>query len=204
MIVCVLPPAFDIVLKAVELKPYWNIWMKLKIAHWIGHLYVKSDVYGFGVVLVEILTGLRALDQNRPSGQQNLVEWIKPHLAERRKLTKIMDSRLEGKYPSKSVFRIAQLALKCIGLEPKQRPSMKEVVETLERIEAAKERPMETRTRSNHSTSHRHRQQSFQHQSPHHLRNDGSQAHHSPQRRQHWCNCFHWVQMAAFGLVIFY
>ncbi|XP_021903798.1 probable serine/threonine-protein kinase PIX13 [Carica papaya] len=150
-----------------------------------GHLYVKSDVYGFGVVLVEILTGLRALDQNRPSGQQNLVEWIKPHLADRRKLTKIMDSRLEGKYPSKSVFRIAQLALKCIGLEPKQRPSMKEVVETLERIEAAKERPMETRTRSNHSTSHRHRQQSFQHQSPHHLRNDGSQAHHSPQRRQH-------------------
>ncbi|KAL0431055.1 UNVERIFIED_CONTAM: putative serine/threonine-protein kinase PIX13, partial [Sesamum radiatum] len=45
------------------------------------HLYVKSDVYGFGVVLLEMLTGLRALDTRRPSGQHNLVDWLKPLLS---------------------------------------------------------------------------------------------------------------------------
>ncbi|KAL1188495.1 putative serine/threonine-protein kinase PIX13 [Cardamine amara subsp. amara] len=111
-----------------------------------GHLYVKSDVYGFGVVLAEILTGLHALDPTRPTGQHNLTEWIKPHLSERRKLRSIMDPRLEGKYPFKSAFRVAQLALKCLGPEPKDRPSMKEVVEALELIETANEKPLERRT----------------------------------------------------------
>lgn len=111
-----------------------------------GHLYVKSDVYGFGVVLAEILTGLHALDPTRPTAQHNLTEWIKPHLSERRKLRSIIDPRLEGKYPFKSAFRVAQLALKCLGPEPKNRPSMKEVVESLELIEAANEKPLERKT----------------------------------------------------------
>ncbi|RDX85461.1 putative serine/threonine-protein kinase PIX13 [Mucuna pruriens] len=129
-----------------------------------GHLYVKSDVYGFGVVLVEILTGQRALDQNRPSGQHNLTEWVKPYLHDRRKLKNIMDSRLEGKYPSKAAFRIAQLALKCLAPEPKQRPSMKEVLENLERIQAANEKPMEPKFRSTHHTRQGH--QAVHHRSP--------------------------------------
>ncbi|KAG2694244.1 hypothetical protein I3760_08G132800 [Carya illinoinensis] len=69
-----------------------------------GHLYVKSDVYGFGVVLLEILTGLRALDTKRPGGQQNLVEWLKPSLSNKRKLKTIMDTRMEGQYSSKAVL----------------------------------------------------------------------------------------------------
>ncbi|KAJ9189430.1 hypothetical protein P3X46_000726 [Hevea brasiliensis] len=143
-----------------------------------GHLYVKSDVYGFGVVLVEILTALRALDTNRPSGRHNLVDWIKPYLYDKRKLKSIMDSRLEGKYPSKAAFRIAQLAVNCIESEPKHRPSMKEVVETLERIEASNERPREPKVRSNHQNSH----QPLQYRSPLHPRQDGSRACQQPPR----------------------
>jgi serine/threonine protein kinase len=106
----------------------------------IGHLYVKSDVYGFGVVLLEILTGLRALDLNRPSEQQNLVKYAKPFLADRRKLSHIMDQRMDGQYNTKGVLKAAQLSLKCLNEDPKNRPSMKEVLETLERIEAIKRR----------------------------------------------------------------
>ena len=101
--------------------------MTICYADYTGHLYVKSDVYGFGVVLVEILTGLRALDTNRPREKHNLVDWIKPYLSEIRKLKQIMDSKLGGKYPSKVAFHISQLALKCLAAEPKHRPSMKEV-----------------------------------------------------------------------------
>lgn len=128
---------------------------------------MKSDVYGFGVVLVEMLTALRALDTNRPSGQHNLVDWVKPYLQDRRKLKTIIDSRLEGKYPSKAAFRIAQLALKCLASEPKHRPSMKEVLEILERIQAANDRPVEPRLRSTRAmpASARHPHQSSRHSS---------------------------------------
>uniref|UniRef100_A0A5B7AMX7 non-specific serine/threonine protein kinase n=1 Tax=Davidia involucrata TaxID=16924 RepID=A0A5B7AMX7_DAVIN len=141
-----------------------------------GHLYVKSDVYGFGVVLVEMLTGLRTLDTNRPSGKHNLVDWVKPHLSDRRKLKNIMDSRLEGKYPSRAAVQIALLALKCLGPEPKTRPPMKEVVETLEKIEAVNERPKEPRINSTHRTAYGHGQQPLHHRSPLHPRQNGNQA----------------------------
>uniref|UniRef100_A0A0A9GF81 Protein kinase domain-containing protein n=1 Tax=Arundo donax TaxID=35708 RepID=A0A0A9GF81_ARUDO len=113
-----------------------------------GHLYVKSDVYGFGVVLLEMLSGLRALDPSRPSEKVNLVNWAKPLLADRRKLSQVMDSRLEGQYHSKGAFLAAQLTLKCLNSDPKSRPSMKEVVEALEKIELMKSRTREPRNSS--------------------------------------------------------
>ncbi|XP_026665738.2 probable serine/threonine-protein kinase PIX13 isoform X2 [Phoenix dactylifera] len=110
-----------------------------------GHLYVKSDVYGFGVVLLEMLSGQRALDTNRPSGKHSLVDWAKPFLLDRRKLAMLMDSQLDGQYSSKAAHQAAKLTLRCLAGEPKNRPSMKEVVETLEHIEAMKTRTKESK-----------------------------------------------------------
>ncbi|XP_061963717.1 probable serine/threonine-protein kinase PIX13 isoform X2 [Populus nigra] len=101
-----------------------------------GNLHVKSDVYGFGVLVVEMLTGLRAVDMKRPSGKQILVDWVKPYLKNRRKLRKIMDSRLEGKYPPGEASQIAHLAIKCLQIDTRFRPSMTEIAETLEQIDA--------------------------------------------------------------------
>ncbi|KAI3812118.1 hypothetical protein L1987_16824 [Smallanthus sonchifolius] len=138
-----------------------------------GHLYVKSDVYGFGVVLVEMLTGMRALDNARPSAQQNLVDWVKPYLANRRKLKNIMDQRLEGKYPSKAAGQVAQLALTCLGPEQKTRPSMKEVVATLERLGDIKERPKAPRIHNSSPRSpYGYGQQPLHHRSPLHVQVD--------------------------------
>lgn len=128
-----------------------------------GHLYVKSDVYGFGVVLVELLTGLRALDTTRPTGKHTLVDWIKPHLSDKRKLKRIMDTRLEGKYPSKAAIATAELALNCLAQEPRARPSMQEVLESLENIQGmVQEKQRVSRKSSTGSASarpHRHSRQ---------------------------------------------
>ncbi|XP_062185439.1 probable serine/threonine-protein kinase PIX13 isoform X2 [Phragmites australis] len=106
-----------------------------------GHLYVKSDVYGFGVVLLEMLTGLRALDTARPAQQHNLVDWAKPYLADRRRLARLIDPRLEGQYPSRAAVQAAQLTLHCLSGDPKSRPSMAEVVVALEEVERIRVRP---------------------------------------------------------------
>ncbi|CAL5069394.1 unnamed protein product [Urochloa decumbens] len=117
-----------------------------------GHLYVKSDVWGFGVVLLEMLTGLRALDTGRPAQQHNLVDWAKPYLADRRKLARLVDPRLEGQYPSKAALLAAQLTLRCLEGDPRSRPSMAEVVAALEEIEQIKVR---RRERDDHHRSSR-------------------------------------------------
>ncbi|XP_044510591.1 probable serine/threonine-protein kinase PIX13 [Mangifera indica] len=113
-----------------------------------GHLYVKSDVYGFGVVLLEMLTGLRTLDTNRPSGKHNLVEYMRPSLSGDRKLKKIMDPRLADQYPAKAAAKAAELILKCLESDPKSRPSMDQVLETLEKIRAIEADPKKVRAKA--------------------------------------------------------
>lgn len=111
-----------------------------------GHLTTRSDVYSFGVVLLEMLSGRRAVDKNRPSGEHSLVEWAKPYLANKRKLFRVLDSRLEGQYTMDGALKAANLALRCLSMEPKFRPNMDDVVKELEQIQDSTK---ETRIQSN-------------------------------------------------------
>ncbi|CAI7817510.1 unnamed protein product [Closterium sp. NIES-54] len=96
-----------------------------------GHLTARSDVWSYGVVLVELLTGRRALDESRPREEVFLVDWAKPYLAETRRLFRIMDPGFEGKYSAKASQKVAALALWCLAKNQKQRPTMTQVVESL-------------------------------------------------------------------------
>eukprot|EP01018_Ginkgo_biloba_P004892 Gb_27683 [translate_table: standard] len=100
-----------------------------------GHLTARSDVYSFGVVLLELLTGRRSMDKSRPSREQNLAEWARPFLNDKRKLLRIIDPRLEGQYSVKGSQKAASLAYHCLSQNPKARPLMKDVVETLEPLQ---------------------------------------------------------------------
>ena len=100
------------------------------------------------MVLLELLTGLQAIDPTRPGGQHNLIEWAKPSLSEKRKLVKMMDPRLENEYPSKAATQAAALILKCLEGDPRKRPSMEEVLATLQKVALIKPKPKEVRSRS--------------------------------------------------------
>ncbi|KAA8534770.1 hypothetical protein F0562_029788 [Nyssa sinensis] len=97
-----------------------------------GHLTAASDVYSFGVVLLELLTGRRSVEKSRPHREQNLAEWARPQLKDSRKLSRIMDPRLEGQYSELGAQKAAALAYQCLSHRPKLRPTMSTVVKTLE------------------------------------------------------------------------
>lgn len=104
-----------------------------------GHLTPKNDVYGFGVVLLELLTGKRVMDDNNDgssSGERvdSLVDWAKPFLSDRRRFLRIMDTRLGGQYPKKKVQGTVALILRCLDSDPRNRPTMADVLNKLEEL----------------------------------------------------------------------
>ncbi|KAK1309869.1 putative receptor-like protein kinase [Acorus calamus] len=106
-----------------------------------GHLTARSDVYSFGVVLLELLTGRKSLDKSRPAREQNLTEWARPILREKKKLLNIVDPRLEGDYPVKAIHKAAMLAYHCLNHNPKARPLMRDIVDSLEPLQECEEVP---------------------------------------------------------------
>ncbi|CAJ2643747.1 unnamed protein product [Trifolium pratense] len=100
-----------------------------------GHLSTKSDVYSYGVVLLELLTGKRVVDKSRTNRERHLVEWARPILRDQRKLPHIIDSRLEGQFPIKGALKVAALTYKCLSHHPSPRPNMTDVVKTLESLQ---------------------------------------------------------------------
>ncbi|KAL1327089.1 hypothetical protein HN51_037183 [Arachis hypogaea] len=97
----------------------------------------KSDVFSFGVVMLELLTGRKAFDRWRPRGEQSVVRWAVPQLHDIDALSEMVDPSLNGAYPPppmKSLSRFADVISSCLQHEPEFRPAMSEIVQDLLRI----------------------------------------------------------------------
>ncbi|KAF6136838.1 hypothetical protein GIB67_030123 [Kingdonia uniflora] len=122
-----------------------------------GQLTRMSDVYSFGVVFLEIITGRRAIDNARPTCEQNLVTWAQPLFRDKRKFALMADPLLEGKYPIKGLYQALAVAAMCLQEEASTRPLISDVVTALEYLAVPPVDEGSTRhnTRVNSQTSDR-------------------------------------------------
>ncbi|GMJ09018.1 PBS1-Like 26 [Hibiscus trionum] len=96
-----------------------------------GHLTVKSDLYSFGVVLLELITGRRAIDTTRPNKEQNLVTWAQPMFKEPSRFPELGDPLLGGKFPIKGLHQAVAVSAMCLQEEAEVRPLIRDVVSAL-------------------------------------------------------------------------
>lgn len=98
-----------------------------------GKVSDKTDVYAFGVVLLELLTGRKPIEAKRPPGEENLVQWAKPLLDRGgAAVHSLLDPR--AKHTPKStaqIVRMARAAAACVKSEESFRPGIDEVVTIL-------------------------------------------------------------------------
>ncbi|KAG5230879.1 kinase family protein [Salix suchowensis] len=96
-----------------------------------GMLNERSDVYSFGILLMEIISGRNPVDYSRPAGEVNLVEWLKS-MVTNRNAEGVLDPRLPKKPSPRALKRALLVALRCVDPNAQKRPKMGHVVHMLE------------------------------------------------------------------------
>ncbi|KAL0726709.1 hypothetical protein Bca4012_022802 [Brassica carinata] len=101
----------------------------------------KSDVYSFGIVLLELLTGQRAIVKTKEGEKTSVIHFVEPFL-ETGELDSFVDPRLHGDFSSDSACKFVEVAMSCVRERENNRPEMKQIVSELQQclaVELARE-----------------------------------------------------------------
>lgn len=96
-----------------------------------GKLTDKSDVYAFGVVLLELLLKRRPVEKIAPSQCQSIVTWAMPQLTDRSQLPRVIDPVIRDTMDLKHLYQVAAVAVLCVQPEPSYRPLITDVLHSL-------------------------------------------------------------------------
>ncbi|KAJ6934265.1 hypothetical protein NC651_009336 [Populus alba x Populus x berolinensis] len=96
-----------------------------------GKLTDKSDVYAFGVLLLELLIGRKPVEKMSPDHFQFIVSWAMPRLADRSKLPNVVDPVIKDTTNLKHLYQVAAVAVLCVQQEPSYRPLITDVLHSL-------------------------------------------------------------------------
>ncbi|XP_031271370.1 probable serine/threonine-protein kinase PBL7 isoform X1 [Pistacia vera] len=96
-----------------------------------GKLTIKSDIFCFGVVLLELITGRQAMDDSL-GRERMLVNWVRPRFKDRKNLLQLADPMLRGQFSESTLKKALNVAFMCIQETPSLRPPINEVVLALD------------------------------------------------------------------------
>ncbi|GER46384.1 protein kinase superfamily protein [Striga asiatica] len=96
-----------------------------------GMLNEKSDIYSFGILIMEIITGRSPVDYSRPKPEVNLVDWLKMMVGNRQS-EEVIDPKLPERPAAKALKRVILVALRCVDPDAQKRPKMGHIIHMLE------------------------------------------------------------------------